>query len=119
MTRAEFLEALDAHVETLVGLREPELRQTTAALLAKLERAQAEIERLRKQIDGIVDDEVRRAKLASTRQGSDTVTLAEVLRVVRGYDSAHRADTVGPVPRLHERLARSLLARMERERDHG
>lgn len=115
MTRAEFLDALDAHVQTLVDLRTPELRQANATLLVKLKRAQAEIGRLRKQINGIVDDEVRRAKLASTRQGSDTVTLAEVQRVVRGYDSAHRADTVGPVPRLHERLARSLLARMEKD----
>lgn len=115
MTRAEFLEALDAHVQTLVDLREPELRQTNATLRTKLERAQAEIARLRKQIDGIVDDEVRRAKLARTRQGTDTVTLAEILRVVRGYDSARSADTTGPAQRLHERIARSLLARMERE----
>lgn len=115
MTRAEFLEALDAHVQTLLDLREPELRQTNATLRAKLERAQAEIARLRKQIDGIVDDKVRREKLASTRQGSDTVTLAEVLRVLRGYESNRLAGNVGPVQRLHERAFRSLLARMERD----
>lgn len=110
MNRTELIAALEAHVETMLALREPELRTINATLQRKLDRAEKERDLARIKLADAVGDEQDR--LARKLPG-DLVTLAELRRVIAGHDSARAAGTVGATMRLHERIARSLHARME------